>query len=702
MFAGIRASASMVWALVLCVVAVAPHSAFAQPGSLVAKSIKLAAAPAPAAAGVSARSSKKIGMVTETLKDILQSVANEEKQEIAIFSKYTSWCQTEQTGLAKDLTETKRELGNAKVLSEEQVSTIEGLKLFMAKSEKEIEETKDSIAQADSLRSTEQEKYTDDMQINTQSLRQIDLAIQHVGKVNQQGGFLQNGVLKKLQMNQPGESSYVLGVMKGLKEKLEKSRVSMKKTEDEKVQMHDSFIQTKSSSLKAMTDKSVEKRIANTETNAKESSTKQRIGKLVEEVSKLVGAVDKTAQTCQANKNEWKIRQEDRTKEKAALAEAIRFLSEAVFEQLSLVQHDAEESDASMVSVPEFLQEDTVSKFAANEFYKAADAELNHDEDEVDAHTKKDTFNGVKSVVQKLIDSHQSTQKEEKLKMQYCEKEITAKDDEKTTTTDDLAEVRANIEKKSSEAEMLANEVKKIYESIDQLRKSVQEAGKVRKEEMAVFVAGKKDRALAIKVLRQAKSVLQNFYDAKQGNFLQQRANAAPAPAERAASPTKSSRKNVASFGAVSMVQDIADDIAKEQKDAASQETEAVAAFAKLQADSQQGNDEKQQDITDRVTAKAKLGVQINTLKETESEKSNDLSSINKQLDALHGSCDELLRFFDKRKTSRSFEVSQLRDVMDILSGSSIAARTMLTQDDAHDETPELTQDEAKALKALQ
>merc|ERR1719238_1677219 len=167
-------------------------------------SIYFAAAPAPAAAdgapapavaykSVSKSSNKKINMVISTLKDILQSVTNEEKQETAMFDKYMAWCDTESKDIATDLDDTKTDLANTKVLNEEQLSSIDTLTLTVAKNEKEMEETKDAIAQAVSLRTDENEKYTEDMQMNTQSLRQINLAIKHVGKVQKQGGFLQNG-----------------------------------------------------------------------------------------------------------------------------------------------------------------------------------------------------------------------------------------------------------------------------------------------------------------------------------------------------------------------------------------------------------------------------------------------------------------------------------------------------------------------------
>jgi len=666
-------------AMLAVVAMLLPRLAFAQPED----AVMMAAAPAPAVAykAVSDKSNKKINMVISTLKDILQSVVNEEKEETVMFGKYTSWCDSETKSIAKDSDETRRELANSKVLNEEQVSTIDTLTLCINKNEKEMEDAKDAVAQAVALRTDENEKYTEEMQLNTQSLRQIELAIKHVGKVQKQGGFLQNGVLKKLAVNQPGESSYVLGVMKGLKDKLSKSRAEMLKVEKDKVTMHDSFMDTKGKTLKALGDSTVGKKIELAETTAKQAGTKRKIGKLTDSVASLEAAAAKTASSCMTTRNEWQVRQADRVKEKAALNEAVRFLTESSFEQLSMMQESIPDSDeeehASVVFATSFLQTVADSKYSDNAFFAAAGAMLSGEDDEnqVAEHTKKDTFNGVKSVVQKLIASHHDTQKEEKEKRDYCEKEIADKDDEKATTADNLAAVKANIEKKSSESVQLANEVKALYAAIKDTKVSLEKAGVIRKQEAALFKASSKDRALALKVLNQAKQVLQDFYD--KANLMQRGSQAPKMP--------KSGRKKAASFGAVSMVQDIADDIAKEQKDAKAQEGEAASNYATLEEDSRTKTDDKQADITERVMAKAKLGVQINTVKETRTQMNDDLVAINKQLAALHQQCDELMQFYDKRVKARSFEVTQLKDVMDILSGSGIAPRLGLMDESAAD-----------------
>lgn len=575
---------------------------------------------------------------------------------------------------------------------------MDSLKLFIKKSEKEIEESKDTVAQTSNLRSKENDEYTEEMQMNTQSLRQIDQAIKHVKKVNKQGGFLQNGVLKKMSVNEPGESSYVLGIMKGLKHKLSKARAQLSKTEQDKVKMHNSFMATKSQSIKALSDTTLAKNILLSETDAKESGTKRKIGKLTEEVAEIASASAKASEICRTTKEEWRVRQADRTKERQALSEAIRFLTSSSFIQLSSAQKTNEdgsdEEHASVVFNPSLLQVASGSKFSDNAFFAAAGAELMGEDDEM----QRGSFKGVKTVVQKLIATHQDNQKEEKSKKAYCNKEIASKDSEKSDTIDDLNVAKADIAKKTAEAGQLADEVKTLAKSIEQVKTELESAGKLRKQETALFKTGSKDRALALKVLNQAKTVLQEFYN-KKNHFLQE--GAAPAPARRALSAPKfrSARKTTASFGAVAMVQNIADDVAKEQKDAAIAENEASSAYVQLREDSAQKMDDKQQDITERVMAKAKLGVQINTAKETRNEKQNDLNSVNKQLEGLHKECDELLKFYNKRTKARNFEVSQLRDVMDVVSGSSISARTGLMQGEADDDSDFTRELEAVAFK---
>jgi hypothetical protein len=314
---------------------------------------------------------------------------------------------------------------------------------------------------------------------------------------------------------------------------------------------------------KALTDETLAKNILLSETEAKEVGVKTRIGKLIEEVNDLSKWLEEVSGRCRTTKEEWKIRQDDRVQEKAALNEAIGYLTETSFAQTFSDPRTSFDGDAevSVVFAPSFTQIESSSQSSDESADQAEGAvsTMKSVETHLRKLQRKNTFDGVKTVVSKLIVTHQETQQEEAEKRTMCEKDLASTDDAKVETEDVIAELKANIGKKESEAIMLADEVKKLYSSIDQVRKSVEEAGKIRKKELGAFQTGSKDRALANRILRQAMVVLQRFYEKQQAKLLQE-----PPPQKWSKG---SPRKTNAAFGAVSMIQRIVDGITREQKD---------------------------------------------------------------------------------------------------------------------------------------
>jgi len=342
------------------------------------------------------------------------------------------------------------------------------------------------------------------------------------------------------------------------------------------------------------------------------------------------------------------------------LSEAIRYLNQTAKEKKAFLEMTSEssnhEDDQAMVFATSLLQVTRSYKS------RALSDELADAEDDKEDMPK---FDAVKGVVRKMIAYHQDTQKDEKVKRKYCENEISDLDDQKTETTDDLNAITANIEKKESDVDTLGDEIDHLYNEIDQIKERLGAALEIRKKEHATYEQGTKDRAMAMKILGQAKSVLQSFYA---------EGNSDGTNTEKADEQT--SRKTVASFGAVSMIQGIIDDVSKEQREAAADEKDSHNDFEELGVESEKTTDEKQQIITDRTKTRAKLRVQLNSLRESKTTKTNEIQALTQQLGAAHSECDELMKNYDQRLKGRSFEVEQLRDVMDVLSGSSIAART--------------------------
>merc|ERR1719399_707317 len=206
--------------------------------------------------------------------------------------------------------------------------------------------------QAKGIRDEEQTKYEQDKSMNMQSMGQINQAINIVQRVHQVGGFLQNGVVQKMQLNEPGESNFVLGVMKSLKQNLERNQKKSDEEEAKKQGLHDKLVSTKSAQLAATQEETRVKALALTETKTKLSQANNDIETLEEVTKENKDYLADTTTTCGDKKKEWEIRGEDRAKEKAAIAEAISFL------KITFTEKAREEQKATLLQVQEQHKKD--------------------------------------------------------------------------------------------------------------------------------------------------------------------------------------------------------------------------------------------------------------------------------------------------------------------------------------------------------
>jgi len=309
-----------------------------------------------------------------------------------------------------------------------------------------------------------------------------------------------------------------------------------------------------------------------------------------------------------------------------------------------------------------------------------ADAELSVLTSRVNSAAKADLFESVKKTINDLIGVLQVEGKEEKEKNGWCKAELAKKDTEKKDTEDNIANLEATIESKSNEVAMLVKEVTEIKTMMDESKKADETAAKLRKDQKKIYDAGTKDRKLAIKVLKEAYTVLQKFYESQDKTFLQ----VGHKKQEPPKTWDKGSRKTGEGNVVLAMLDKIVGDVQLEQKEAEKDENEQAKAFEEHMTNSRKEYDDRMEEITARVTRRAKLEVQVNNNKETRDQFNDKLGSVNGQIKGLHADCDELIKNFEERTKARDFEIAQLRDVIDILAGSQVAARTGFLQQQAN------------------
>lgn len=259
---------------------------------------------------------------------------------------------------------------------------------------------------------------------------------------------------------------------------------------------------------------------------------------------------------------------------------------------------------------------------------------------------------GAHNVVSMLISQLQETQKDDSKKKQFCETELESKGEAQSELQVHLDGIKAAIEFKTFENRKLEQEAAKLSATIDEQGKSLQAAAAIRKREDPTGL------------LQQSSALPPNLKP--------------KVPPK--AFDNRSTRKDVRSKQAVERIRMVASDLKKEKVQAVAEERKAAAAFELLQKDSRDNFDKLMEEITIRKSRVAKQTVQLTSDKEEQAEVEVDLEALAEQIASLHKQCDKLMADFEKDTKSRDFQIAQLRDVIDILAGSSEAVRMGIAQ----------------------
>jgi len=281
-----------------------------------------------------------------------------------------------------------------------------------------------------------------------------------------------------------------------------------------------------------------------------------------------------------------------------------------------------------------------------------------------------DHFEAVKKVILKLVDVLENEQKDETAKKGWCEAELKKTTSARDAKSDSLERTDASIKKSKALIGELLQGANSLNASITTQENARIEKGSLRSDARTLYEKGKKDRDLSLKVLAQATNVLRKFYES-QTPALVQKEKSAQAP-EVGGSERHTGEGNVV----LVMLAKIMDDITREQKDAAANEDAAAKAFDQFTLDCRHNFDSIMMEITEKVTRRAKLEVKLESFTEDSESASTSLTAIGTKLGATESECEPLIKNHEEREKARRFEIDQLKDAREILSGSQIAART--------------------------
>merc|ERR1719394_1163466 len=279
---------------------------------------------------------------------------------------------------------------------------------------------------------------------------------------------------------------------------------------------------------------------------------------------------------------------------------------------------------------------------------------------------KLDAFTRVKKAIDDMV-AQLLKEKEDEIKHKdFCVDEF---------NTNQLQTEKKEREKKDliAKIEDLEMTIKALTEAIDTLKAEIAEmqvqlkrAGEDREKENKEFQTTVADQRETQKLLKAALGVLADFYKKSEAALVQKQEPVGPPPP----AGFETYKKNAASGGVMSMIEQIISDAKAMEAEAIRSEEDAQKAYEDFVKETNASIEAKSKDIVNKSEEKAKREADLVETKEAKESVMIELEQLSNYNAELHQSCDFVLKNFELRQTARDEEVEALKQAKAILSGA--------------------------------
>jgi len=667
-----------------------------------------------------------IRRVTTLLQRMQTKIANEGKKELEIYDKYFCWCSTGAGRLAKAINDAEPKLPQLR-------NSIEGAETKKSQLEGDIqqhkalrEEAKEAIDQASNIRLKGASEFAKEVPKAERKVAAITQAIKAFGM--RSNSFLQSSasnVLRKLaveiemtrhdrdllstfllqqqDLGYISQSGEIAGILKMMRETIEKGLAGAKTTEKEATEHYEALVAAKNREIKA-SSKAIEQKLPRQAGHAVDIATmKEDLDHTLESLAQDRQFLADLNSKCKQKKKEWIMIQKTRNKELLVIADTINILN----------GDDALELFKKTFGRPLFIQMSLNGKelkrkamnllLVARRSHGISDVHLDLISMALRAH--KSTFEEVTSMIDAKVALLEKEQADDNRKKMYCNAEL-----DKTGKA--VKELHHNITGSANAINNSKGTIAALVEETVALRKGVknldlqviEETG-ARKSGHARFVDMMVADKAALKLLSTAKNRLYQFYHPKvhketprRGltdekrriagmggrltptaalggiagtgiNVFQQASKRRP-PNPRAVVPAYR-KQHQESNGVIAMIDILVGDIHKGMQQQRVEERDSQADYEQFVADAAAQRVADVKSAAAKDGSKADLEASLLKLEDEEKDtKSTKTMAATSYQKGLHIECDWLLSNFDARKEGRDVETDALKQAKAVLSGA--------------------------------
>merc|ERR1712050_452064 len=364
---------------------------------------------------------------------------------------------------------------------------------------------------------------------------------------------------------------------------------------------------------------------------------------------------------CQMTDKEWEERQKTRQLEMEAVSKALAILSgDDAHDLFTRTFNPAFVQEESSLQSSRRSQASALLTRVANKLNSPRLATLAYK-------VRLDAFTRVKKAIDDMI-AQLLKEKEDEIKHKdFCVDEF---------NTNQLQTEKKEREKQDliAKIEDLEMTIKALTEAVDALKAEVAEmqvqlkrAGEDREKENKEFQTTVADQRETQKLLKAALGVLADFYKKSEAaSLVQKQESVGPPPP----AGFETYKKNAASGGVMSMIEQIISDAKAMEAEAIRSEEDAQKAYEDFVKETNVSIEAKSKDIVNKSEEKSKAEADLVETKEAKEAALLELEQLSSYNAELHQSCDFVLKNFDVRQTARDEEVEALKQAKAILSGA--------------------------------